>query len=368
VREPERFHALDALRGAAALSVVFWHWQNFFFEGFFHASDWQPEQQPLYVWLRPLYDSGDRAVDLFFALSGFIFFWLYGQRVAQGQISGPEFLRLRFSRLYPLHLVTLLLVAVGQWLHSAVQGRAFVYPGNDGWHFALHLLLASSVGLERDFGFNAPTWSVSVEAVLYLMFFLVCRRFGVRPLLLALLALLGFFLLSRLYLPLGRGVGSFFLGGCIFHLYRWILQRDDARRWASATGAAALLLWAVVLLCSYTGWSLQGRPWLGLLHWKFPLLVLFPLTILAVALAESAHPGLCRRVAWLGDISYSSYLWHFPLQLACALTLPLWVSAPDIYRSPWMLLGFFAALLLVSLASHRWLERPAQAWLRGRRR
>jgi hypothetical protein len=29
----ERFYALDAMRGLAALSVVFWHWPHFFFTG-----------------------------------------------------------------------------------------------------------------------------------------------------------------------------------------------------------------------------------------------------------------------------------------------------------------------------------------------
>jgi uncharacterized membrane protein len=28
----ERLHTLDTLRGIAALSVVFWHWQHFFYD------------------------------------------------------------------------------------------------------------------------------------------------------------------------------------------------------------------------------------------------------------------------------------------------------------------------------------------------
>ena len=30
---PKRFHSLDVVRGIAALSVVLWHWQHFFYDG-----------------------------------------------------------------------------------------------------------------------------------------------------------------------------------------------------------------------------------------------------------------------------------------------------------------------------------------------
>jgi peptidoglycan/LPS O-acetylase OafA/YrhL len=30
---PERLYSLDALRGVAALVVIFWHWQHFFYRG-----------------------------------------------------------------------------------------------------------------------------------------------------------------------------------------------------------------------------------------------------------------------------------------------------------------------------------------------
>ena len=360
---PQRFHALDVLRGLAALAVVFWHWQNFFLTD---PTGLRLQDQPGYAWFRPLYDSGSLAVDLFFALSGFIFFWLYAERVGQRRVSGAEFLVLRASRLLPLHLVTLLLVAAGQAWYQARHGAAFVYPHNDAWHFVLHLLLIPSIGLEAGHGFNAPVWSVSVEAVLYLLFFLLCRHLRPRWPTLLLLALLGLFVLSRVYLPLGRGVGAFFLGGCVYHLYLWMLRSPHRARWTAAVVAAALLLWTLTLLASYTGWSLEQVAWLRIFHWKYPTAVLFPVTILALALAETWRGSLGARLAVLGDISYAAYLWHFPLQLAVVLALPLLGLPLDVLRTGGSLLLFFVLLLALSLASHRWLEMPAQAALRRR--
>ena len=88
-------------------------------------------------------------MDLFFALSGFIFFWLYAEAITERRVSAREFFVLRFSRLYPLHLATLLAVAAEQTLFLHLTGRYFVYGGNDGYHFLLNLGMASSWGFER---------------------------------------------------------------------------------------------------------------------------------------------------------------------------------------------------------------------------
>jgi peptidoglycan/LPS O-acetylase OafA/YrhL len=68
----------------------------------------------------------------------------------------------------------------------------------------------------------------------------------------------------------------------------------------------------------------------------------------------------------LGDISYSSYLLHFPLQLICVLiTLSLGLPR-SVFLSPGAYFLYFAVLIAASFASYHWLERPAQRSLRRR--
>ena len=155
----ERFESLDALRGLAALAVVLWHWQHFFYQGTRpHMPDIQ--RLPLSPLLSLFYTQGWLGVDLFFALSGFILYWLYSERVAERRISAPTFWLLRFSRLYPLHFATLIAVAIGQWLYMRETGDFFVYQFNDTRHFVLQLFLASEWGLQRGYSFSGPVWSV----------------------------------------------------------------------------------------------------------------------------------------------------------------------------------------------------------------
>src|SRR5215813_3086162 len=111
----KRLYALDTLRGFAALSVVLWHWQHFFAISGTWQQGWQKSSEPFYVFLKPFYEQGWAAVDLFFALSGFIFFWLYSEAIREGRIGAWRFGWLRFSRLYPLHLLTLLAVTAMQF-------------------------------------------------------------------------------------------------------------------------------------------------------------------------------------------------------------------------------------------------------------
>lgn len=356
---PPRFYSLDVLRGFAALSVVFWHWQHFFFEGT-RKPPVALEALPFYDVFFAVYTKGWLGVDLFFCLSGFIFYWLYSAAVASAAVSGRDFFVLRFSRLYPLHLATLLAVAIGQALFLRTTDSYFVYSHNDAYHFVLNLLFAPAWGLEESPSFNAPVWSVSVEVALYAVFFGLCRLLPVRPGILLGAAAAGL-VLMEVYLPLGRGLSAFFIGGCVYLAYQHIVasSRTEAlARWLPWL-AAALWLLAIVMAPG------AGQSYLGarLMH-LYAAALLFPLTVLALALVETRRGHLMRGVSILGDISYSSYLLHFPLQFA-VIGFMIWIGQDrTIFYSAWTFVAFLVLLLALSLASHRFLEVPAQRALR----
>jgi peptidoglycan/LPS O-acetylase OafA/YrhL len=359
-----RLYSLDVLRGVAAIAVVFWHWRHFFYDGLKVANDLDPEHQPLYSVFFPFYLGGDLAVDLFFLLSGFIFFWLYAQPVTQRSISAAEFLALRASRLYPLHLVTLGLVLIAQAGYWRLAGTHFVYPMNDGYHFVLNLLFVSSVGLERGFSFNGPSWSISVEVVLYAAFFVLCRfaRPGFRTLMAVSVG--GFLALLPIYAPLARGIGAFFFGGCVYYLYAYILRTGHAAALWRALVALAAGLWAVTAWFLFANISLGSIPFLWRVQPLFPRFVLFPITVLALALFEAQRGAVGKKLSFLGDISYSSYLWHFPLQLLVMLPVVALGIDRSVFYSPLALVAFLGLLIAVSLASFHYLELPAQRSLR----
>ena len=106
------FYWIDFSRMIAALSVVIWHYQHFAWPGNFIK-----EQQPLYKYLNIFYEKGYGGVHVFFCISGFIFFWKYRETISSRVVEGKEFFISRFARLYPLHLLTLFLVAFLQLVY-----------------------------------------------------------------------------------------------------------------------------------------------------------------------------------------------------------------------------------------------------------
>jgi len=377
-----RLHALDTLRGVAALAIVIWHWQHFYAISGEWAENWDRTAQPLYGALKPLYDAGWVAVDLFFPLSGFIFFWLYGEALRERRMGGGRFAWLRFSRLYPLHLVTLLAVAAMQAAFRSATGSFFIYDTNDLQHFASGLVMAQQwLPPTIVQSFNGPAWSVSVEVLLYGVFFCFCR-FGLKGARLALA-------IAVLSIPLlwwnsfiARGLMGFFLGGAVQVLWAKIAMRSDARKIALRIVAAAATLWGIALSSAYTGWLYDvcywlsghvspaaGRLFIGESQNLFLLLFIFtvcPLTILALALGEEVLGFSVRRISFLGDISYSTYLWHFPMQLALALLALRFGWTPASFQHGYVVMLFYAVLICVGLASFHLFERPMQNWLRGR--
>jgi len=366
---PHHFYSLDALRGVAALVVVFWHWQHFFFIRGTGVLGIHRAQQPLYSLFVPFYTDGWRAVDLFFCLSGFIFYWLYSERIWTRETSLREFVVLRFSRLYPLHLLTLLFVLAAQPVMRWLTGSVFVYAHNDPYHFVLQLLLASNWA-ELNSSFNGPIWSVSVEILAYALFCLLCLRNLRSWWHLAILAGIGL-QLTRMNHPahfdptlVGRGMLSFFAGGMAFHVFSRAWRRTPSHATLMTLAVATSLLWMLMAA------NIYAKDALG--HYVFnpPAktfeFLLFPITLVTLALWEARRGTLGKRVAFLGHISYSSYLLHFPLQMvfvAVAVELPV---PRTFFLTPYALMLFFATLIAVSLCSYYYFERPVQSLLRKR--
>jgi peptidoglycan/LPS O-acetylase OafA/YrhL len=373
----KRLHSLDALRGIAALSVVIWHWQHFFAISGHFQPGWQRTAEPLYWLLKPLYDRGWEAVDLFFSLSGFIFFWLYAEALREGRMGAGRFALLRFSRLYPLHLATLLLVAALQTVFFRTTGTFFIYGVNDWQHFVSGLAMAQQwLPPNLDQSFNGPAWSVSIEVLLYGVFFAFCRL-GLKSHWWSAIVAFGAILLLPWNEFIARGLMGFFVGGLAFHAVEAIKMRANAKTIARGIALLAILVWLAAIADFYVGARtdsfLAAHAMLPILgdrqsYYFFVCVFIFvvsPLTIVALALHEQILGGRYTRVSFLGDISYSTYMLHFPMQLALAsLALRLgW--GPAMFQTPLALALFYAALIGLGLLSYVCFERPLQNAIRG---
>lgn len=340
---------LDGLRGIAAYAVIFWHWQHFFYDGT-QPTDFPVSSQPLFDYFSLFYLYGIQAVPLFFALSGVIFFWKSELTLANGSKTIRSFAIDRFSRLYPLHIVTFLVVVMLQFAYFRVNGTYFVYPENDGYHALLNLLLIPAWGFEHDWSFNAPSWSVSIELLLYITFALGCFIAGwARYLAFATLLLLGYLLPHSAY-KIAEGLIQFYAAGLLFVAYRAGYTKLGAKA-AIPFVILAVLPWLLLAFIPSMKDHIIGT-------------ILFPTNVVALAAVN-----LCREVRlsffrFLGKISFAIYLWHFPLQILAAFIVAGLGYSKFVFNSPAVLFGFILLITAVSSLSFFLFEKPIQKKIR----
>ncbi|MBC9929406.1 acyltransferase family protein [Chitinophaga qingshengii] len=378
---PPYFRSLDAFRGIAAIAVVVFHWQMFFYpDDVFEAGGGLNTALPFYSVLSIFYTHGT-SVDIFFQISGFIFFWLYADSITSGKTTFRKFSIYRISRLYPLHLATLVTIGILQVIMLDRTGHYFVVQYNDTYHFFLNLFFIQNWGFEEGLSFNAPSWSTSVEIFLYLVFFLICKmKWHTNKVLLLLMIPLGA-LMQHFSLLTGKGVFSFFLGAMLYYIYVYFLQQNKTRQYFRILGPATLLLWVFVIVAHYysflqPAWDhtvSRFRPnlnaeqsaaaYTSVRNLIFRLTVA-PCTILSLVLWETVRGQFHPRWTILGKCSYAIYLLHFPLQLIVVLIMREWHLNRQLLLSPWALITFISGLVLLSLVVYYYFERPIQNKIR----
>ena len=290
---------LDALRGFASFVIAFfWHYQSFGIKG---------SESPLYGIFPVFYDRGWIGVEFFFILSGFIFSYVYSDRInLNGKEELKSFVINRFSRLYPLHFFTLLIVAI-----LVVAFGPFIFQANDLSYFFQNLLFVQYGWFSQTFSFNASTWSLSCEMLLYGLFFLICYKFYNKRIFLYLtLIILGLFLKSSnlnapiLNVSMGRAFVCFPLGCLVYEITKI--------SFSNAFLFKAVLLVIVSISIGFPflfSWKSYG-------DWEFIFIfILFPSVITLFSKSKTiinfTDNSFCR---YLGNLSFTIYLAHYPIQ------------------------------------------------------
>jgi len=347
---PVSISNIDFLRGSAAIAVLIWHYQHFFYPQ--AAVGIQDRSiQPLFSSLRWLYEYGSHGVQFFWILSGYVFFHAYSTRQNVGL---REFAINRFSRLYPLHLATLLLVAALQFTSFRILGHYQIYPLNDLYHFLLNLFMISHWGLQKGWSFNAPIWSVSVEIIIYGLFFAYIKSAKVK-----LSTAAGWFVLTWVAF---QGLDSsnvfsqcallFILGGIVHQLHGFIARLTTGL--GSAFLSIAALVTAVCVLHFKNEWS---EPWV--------YFGLFPSAILMCASLERLNLSFGKIGHAVGNLTYASYLIHVPIQIAVMTTMDAAnLDRISLAKNPLFLAGFMVAVWISSYWIFQNIELPAKQFIR----
>ena len=328
---------VDGLRTLAVVPVVLFHLHHAYVPG------------------------GYVGVDIFFVISGYLITSILWRDMLAGEYSLLEFYKRRILRILPALTVVLLAVVL---LASAVQlahERAAT-----GQSALAAVLFVSNIFFWQDAGyFSAPaetqpllhTWSLAVEEQFYILFppllYIVARQYQHRVMaLIAALSLLS--LVFCVVMTLRHQPSAFYLlpfrawelgiGALLALAVARGPLPSAARRWPGLAGLA-LILAAFVLLDRTSGFP----GWMALLPCVGAALL--------IGWGDRGVTGLLLASApmvWIGKLSYSLYLWHWPVIVFWKLQ-----TGPEI--TPLEASALFVVALGLSWVSTRWVEAPFRA-------
>lgn len=305
-----------------------------------------------------LLPGGFVGVDIFFVISGYLITAIIVREMDGGRFSLMGFYRRRAVRILPALLAMLLVtLAVGAWL---------LFPddlANLGWSAASTALSGSNIWFWRNvsyFGTRAElepllhTWSLGVEEqfyILYPLLLILIRRFAAAYLKAALwLLLLASFAIGWMLVP-GKEAFAFYmlpsrawelaLGGLVAI---GALPSIAAARWRMGLAGAGLTLVVAGLLVIRSDMAFPV-PW-----------ALLPCvgTALLIAYGDRGPTAWLLSLApmrLVGDISYSLYLWHWPV-------MSFWRFQRGVVLTPLDMAATIGLSMVLAVASYRWIEQP----------
>ena len=327
---------------------------------------WAVSAVVMYHFGVPGFGGGFVGVDVFFVISGFLMTGLVVKGLERGTFSIVGFYMARARRIVPALLVLCAVLLALGW---------FVLLPPDYKMLSSHSVYAMSFLSNVEFWQEAGyfdvashekwllhTWSLSVEWQFYLILpVLLWVVWRVRPgrtaqtwaLGLGLVASLAasvwvtstqpstafYWIHTRAWEMLGGGL-VFLLGGMD---YRAVLA--SSKRWLEAVGLLLIAL-AIALFDKDTAWP----------GWRATLPVVAAILVLLANRTTIWTGHLAAQ--WLGDRSYSLYLWHWPVVVALVYL--------DMRDNPLAIGGALVLTLLLGHLSYELVESPSRRWLTGR--
>jgi peptidoglycan/LPS O-acetylase OafA/YrhL len=357
IPKPARLDALTGLRCFAAVNIVLFHFSN---------PQW-------FGWLAPVVDAGYVSVSYFILLSGFVLAYNYSGRARAGELDKVRFWKARFTRIYPIYLLSLLMAwnqlpkEYGSHTHAMYwTGIALTPLLLQGWIPAIATFL------------NTPAWTMSAEAFYYFIFPWLAR--WKRP--------------ERVMPHIAKMTGIWILGMVPGALYMWFNPDGIAHptRWSYGHWLWALkytpyshvasFIFGVMLaeLDEVMVRNSKLRFWLALGGFAgiYGLLTLGPLVPYAIihdgllmplfaciVLGLAGKNPLSKALGWrplvfIGEGSYCLYLLHFNLWNLVHGSHVL--DKLGLMRfDPWL---SYVLLIGMALLALHFIEKPAQRQLR----
>jgi peptidoglycan/LPS O-acetylase OafA/YrhL len=330
------FPHIDGIRTIAVLSVVFYHIFGSWCSG------------------------GYVGVDIFFVISGYLIIGGLLMSLEKGEYSIAKFYNNRIRRIIPAYLVVIVFVLiVGICIYGKEYVRRLGAVTSFSTVFSANIYFYFRTGYFDSAAITNPLlhlWSLGVEEQFYILtplyialIYRIRKEWMLQILLITGLVSLGFALACNFlhhdtfnFYMLPPRAWELMAGGVLAYLHRAYPVKGENGNWGMI-GA---------LLCIIPCFAYNDRT-------LFPGVTAIPPILGSLLMIRYGSAGLCgtvlasRPFVFIGKISYSLYLWHWPL-------IVYWNYITDDSKSPLGLFSVFLFSLLMSWLSWRFVEMPVR--------
>lgn len=347
--------SIDSLRAIAVISVILYHIDVNYLPG------------------------GFLGVDLFFVLSGYLISSLIIKEYKKtGTLNLYNFYMRRARRLLPAvyFMITVVLIILvifnSVLLRKSHLDALFGYIYSSNWWYIFH-----KVDYFDTFGSQSPfkhLWSLAIEEQFYLFFPLIFLIFNRRKkveeqpqlnknflyvvLFLIAVSLIDHILLfdinniSRIYFGTDTRAFSLLVGvvGALLYPMDKLFEKEDLKRRAVYSGISLLSIITLIVVMLYTS---EYNVWLY--RGGFLLVAILALVIIISSGKQGTLMSKLlsfKPLVFIGKISYSLYLWHFPILV---LTTPVSeIGSPNIF---YVVLRIILTIIVATF-SYLYVETP----------
>lgn len=312
----EKIRGIDGLKGITAVIIAYvYHYCILFETNPFHS----------YKVLELVFDSLNLyigyAEGIFFLISGFMMSYIYEEKIKE--LSLLDFLKTRVKKIYPMMIVSVVIVFLLENLGKNILGYYPLYGERGDVQYSLSALLSSILGIQTGYfsdgdtySVNGPTWFISILFLCYLISFSIMKIGKDKKI--RMLCIMGMFFIGviisfshgfdfpLLYSCNGRGYTEFFLG--------ILMAKFINREKKIPTFSGVFLLILAFVLCAFTKTYLSEERIILTELFLYP--VVFYLVLKTNWMASFLHIKILR---YLGRISMPIYIFNFPVLVGIVL-------------------------------------------------
>ena len=357
----QRFEVIDILRGLSCLAVILFHVRIDLWIGWWRIMSYPQEYTNFakaMAWLSIPTPFLGYAILLFFIISGFCIH--YPNTGSNTTPSWKTYFFRRFWRIYPTYLAAVLLTV-------AISFSCFIIWGDQTWDivrvFRVATITQNYPPSNGQFLSNPSLWTIPLEVEFYILYplafylyvksktwALVLFAFGLSAWSVYLSnqgnTWLSF--TSMLFWP------SWLLGAWVANVFAQGRLSTFKNSYLVFTLVVSLALALVSRLENWSQW-LQYTAWAGFYFFFF----IFCLINSKLFKSKFISP-ISKGLSWIGKISFSLYLVHFPLfKLFGYLHLEIFESKPENFL---VTLLYILPVILFSWFFHITIEKPIHQW------